>query len=110
MRFEHLSAEMCERILRSHVVTAQEGSDQMATSQLVHRSVSAGQQSISGGAEPLMALSPEQVARTLGVSRTKVFQLMATHELKSIRIGKHRRVPVWEVEGFLRRGIEEAGV
>jgi len=81
----------------------------MTTSHLVRRTAAAVQQSTSLEAEPLMALSPEQVARTLGVSRTKVFQLIARRELKSIRIGKHRRVPVWEVEAFLRRGVEESG-
>lgn len=54
-----------------------------------------------------MALSPEQVARRLGISRTKVFQLMARGELRSLLIGKHRRVPTWEVEAFLRRGVEK---
>ena len=81
----------------------------MVTSQLVRSTSTAVQQPASGETERPMALSPEQVARMLGVSRTKVFQLLARRELKSIRIGKHRRVPVWEVEAFLRRGVEEDG-
>lgn len=81
----------------------------MATSQLIRGAAAVAQQSGSTEGEQLMALSPEQVARRLGVPRTKVFQLLARKELKSLRIGKHRRVPVWEVEAFLRRGVEESG-
>lgn len=81
----------------------------MGAGQFMGGAATAVQQSIPGEAEPLLALSPEQVARRLGVPRTKVFQLLARKELKSLRIGKHRRVPVWEVEAFLRRGVEESG-
>jgi excisionase family DNA binding protein len=37
-------------------------------------------------------LRPEDVARTLQVGRTKVFELIRTGELRSIKLGHYRRV------------------
>lgn len=53
-----------------------------------------------------LALSPEQVAAALGVPRTKVYQLLASKRIMSCKIGKYRRIPIAEVEAFLRRELE----
>lgn len=37
-------------------------------------------------------LRPEEAAHALGVGRAKVYQLIATGELRSIRIGGSRRI------------------
>ena len=39
-------------------------------------------------------LTPENAAEVLSVGRTTVYQLMATGALRSVRIGKCRRVPM----------------
>jgi excisionase family DNA binding protein len=45
---------------------------------------------------------PREVARLLSISRTKVYELMASGQLPSLRIGHSRRVPA----DALRRFIE----
>ena len=41
-----------------------------------------------------LLLSPEEAAEVLGVGRSRVYDLMRTRQLTSVRIGKSRRVPV----------------
>jgi excisionase family DNA binding protein len=41
-----------------------------------------------------LLLSPEEAAHALGVGRSRVYDLMRTRQLLSVRIGKSRRVPV----------------
>jgi excisionase family DNA binding protein len=41
-----------------------------------------------------LLLTPETAAEVLSVGRTKVYQLMATGVLRSVRIGKCRRIPM----------------
>ena len=40
-----------------------------------------------------MLLRPEEVARSLAIGRTAVFELIRTGELRSVKIGKSRRIP-----------------
>lgn len=40
-----------------------------------------------------LLLRPTEVAATLGISRSKVFELLAARELPSIHIGRSTRVP-----------------
>ncbi len=40
-----------------------------------------------------LLLTPEEAAEVLSLGRTKVFQLMGDGTLRSVRIGKCRRVP-----------------
>ena len=40
-----------------------------------------------------LLLTPEEAAEMLSLGRTKVYQLMAEGMLRSVRIGKCRRVP-----------------
>ena len=59
---------------------------------------------LGGGRDPARAeskmimerllLSPEQVAESLGVCRSRVYDLMRTRVLPSVKIGRARRVPV----------------
>jgi excisionase family DNA binding protein len=39
-----------------------------------------------------LLLSPEEAAEALGVGRSRVYDLMRTRQLHSVRIGKSRRV------------------
>jgi excisionase family DNA binding protein len=49
----------------------------------------------------------EQVAQRFEVSRSKVFQLLAEGQLRSVRIGGSRRIPESAVRDFLA-GLEPA--
>ena len=48
-----------------------------------------------------LLLSPEEVAEVLGLGRSRIYDLMRTRELQSVRIGKSRRVPVAAVHAFV---------
>ena len=51
--------------------------------------------------ESTLLLRPIEVAATLGISRSKVFELLATRELPSIHIGRSTRVPRVELTQWI---------
>ncbi len=64
------------------------------------------------GSQPelVLLLSVEQVARALGIGRSKTYELIAAGELETVHIGRSVRVPVDAVERFvdgLRRPASE---
>jgi excisionase family DNA binding protein len=50
---------------------------------------------------------PEEVAELLGIGRTRVFGLVKSGELRSVKIGTSRRVPHSAVVEYIRR-LEQA--
>ena len=50
-----------------------------------------------------LLLRPEEVAEVLAVSRTRVYELLASRALESVTIGHTRRVPVDAVMTFVER-------
>jgi excisionase family DNA binding protein len=46
-------------------------------------------------------LRPEEVARMLSIGRTAVFELIRTGELRSVKIGKSRRIPAEAVVEYV---------
>jgi excisionase family DNA binding protein len=44
-----------------------------------------------------------EAAETLGVSRPRLYQLMAAGELGSVKIGASRRVPAVDLEAYVSR-------
>jgi excisionase family DNA binding protein len=46
-------------------------------------------------------LTPEEAAQVLNVSRTKVFELLRSAELASVKIGGLRRIPADAVAEFV---------
>jgi excisionase family DNA binding protein len=50
-----------------------------------------------------LLLSPEEVAEALSVSRSKVYELLASGRLDSVKIGRCRRV----VQSVLLRFVDE---
>jgi excisionase family DNA binding protein len=48
-----------------------------------------------------LLLRPEEAARLLAIGRSKLFELLASGELASVRIGRLRRVPLRAVEEFI---------
>jgi len=53
-------------------------------------------------AVPTVAVRPETAARMLEVGRDKVFQLIASGALPSIKVGGSRRILVQDVEDYAR--------
>ena len=48
-----------------------------------------------------LLLTPNEAAQQLAVSRTKIYELMAAGTLRSIHIGRLRRVPVEALRDFI---------
>jgi excisionase family DNA binding protein len=54
-----------------------------------------------------LLLRPEEGADAIGVSRARFYELLAEGQLKSIKIGRSRRIPVSELQGWIAREIEK---
>jgi excisionase family DNA binding protein len=52
---------------------------------------------------PTLLLLPEEVAAILNVSRSRIFAMIASGELESVKIGRSRRVPRAGVETYVDR-------
>lgn len=50
-----------------------------------------------------LLFTPEHAADKLDVGRTTVYALMATGELRSVKIGRSRRVPAAALEAYVNR-------
>lgn len=48
-----------------------------------------------------LLLTPEEAAQSLNISRTKVFELLQAQALKSVKIGKSRRIPTDAVREYV---------
>jgi len=53
-----------------------------------------------GTVQPLV-LSPAQAAQALGLSRAAVYNMMARGELRSVKLGASRRIPVAELDRLI---------
>jgi excisionase family DNA binding protein len=51
--------------------------------------------------ETTLLLRPIEVAATLGISRSKVFELLAARELPSVHIGRSRRIPRIQLDEWI---------
>jgi excisionase family DNA binding protein len=52
---------------------------------------------------PVLLVRPEDAAHVLGVGRTKVYELMRSGALRSVRLDGLRRVPVAALVEFVAR-------
>ena len=48
-----------------------------------------------------LAVSPAEAARMLGLGRTKLYELLATNEIVSVKIGTRRLIRVAALEAWL---------
>ncbi|MDT0307025.1 helix-turn-helix domain-containing protein [Streptomyces sp. DSM 44917] len=56
---------------------------------------------------PHEALTVPEVMAALRLSRSKVYDLIRSGQLRSLTIGRARRIPADEIPAFIRRQIEE---
>jgi len=59
---------------------------------------------------PKLLLTPEEAAAILSIGRTRVYELMGSGDLTSVRIGISRRIPRAAVESFVSRLLLDARV
>ena len=62
-----------------------------------------------GRAAVRLLLTVEEAAEALTISRWKVFELIRTRQLRSIKIGGLRRVPRAAIDEYIVRLLAEAG-
>jgi excisionase family DNA binding protein len=55
-----------------------------------------------------LLLSPEEAARALSISRTRVYELMASGRLRSLKIGRSRRISVDALAAFVSAASKES--
>ena len=53
---------------------------------------------------------PAEAAETLGLSRTRLYQLLAAGEIGSVKIGTSRRIPAAELAAFVDRKRDETTI
>ena len=56
----------------------------------------------------ILMCTVEEAARLLGVSRTLTYRLIKDGQLRSIKIGKSRLVPMTSLESFIAEQINSA--
>ena len=54
------------------------------------------------GTVPFRLLTPLQVAELLNIGRSTVYELLASGDLPSVRVGRSRRVPLGSVEEYVK--------
>jgi excisionase family DNA binding protein len=52
-------------------------------------------------------LSIEEAMEVLGVGRTMLYRLMNEQALVSIKVGRYRKIPVYAVDEFIARRVEQ---
>lgn len=58
--------------------------------------------------ERQLLLKPEQASAQLGIGRAKMFELIASGTIESVKIGRCRRVPAEALEAYVARLRNEA--
>lgn len=53
-----------------------------------------------------LLLTAEEAGAILGVGRSRIYDLMRTRQLHSVRIGKSRRIPASAVQAFVNQLTE----
>jgi len=59
---------------------------------------------------PPLLVRPEDAAVALGIGRTKVYELMRSHALRSVKVGGLRRIPATALAEFVARLEEQERV
>jgi excisionase family DNA binding protein len=60
------------------------------------------------GEFPVLLVRPEDAANALGIGRTKVYELMRSGALRSVKIGGLRRIPPTALADFVAKLEEQA--
>lgn len=55
-----------------------------------------------------LLVSASEASQMLGIGKTKIYELMASRELRSVKIGRSRRIPVEALVAFVVAIEQEA--
>jgi excisionase family DNA binding protein len=55
----------------------------------------------------LILVSVADAARMLSIGRTAAWELVRKHKIKSVKIGRTRRVPIVAIQVYVQRLIDE---
>ena len=55
----------------------------------------------------VVLLNVEQAAQALGLGRSKCYELVLKGQLKSLKIGRSRKIPVEAIKEFIRERLDE---
>ncbi len=58
--------------------------------------------------EQQLLLTVDEAAQRLRIGRSHLYTLVACGEIPSVKLGRSRRIPVVELEGFVTRRTAEA--
>lgn len=56
-----------------------------------------------------LLLRPEEAAEALGISRSRFYVLLEREHIRSIKVGRSRRIPLAELERWIARQVDEPG-
>jgi excisionase family DNA binding protein len=54
-----------------------------------------------------LLLTPEEAFQAINIGRAKGFQMLASGELPSIKVGRLRRIPAAELRNWVQKQVEE---
>jgi len=74
-----------------------------------HYNLLAHVEQVRGAAHALEDGRPIEAAEAIGIGRSKVYELLASGELPSIRIGGSVRVPLEQLRAWIEKKSAEAG-
>lgn len=57
----------------------------------------------SGAASPPLCVTPTEAAKLLSIGRTKMYSLLKSGKIPSIRVGRKILIPTAELEAWLHR-------
>jgi len=60
--------------------------------------------------QPPLLLTVDEAAFKLGLHRSRLYPLMNSGEIRSIKIGKSRRILLTELESYIARLLDEQGL
>lgn len=56
---------------------------------------------------PKLLLTVEEAAAALGIKRWKMNLMVQSGEVRSLKVGRLRRIPMWALEAYTRQGMSE---
>ncbi len=57
-----------------------------------------------------LLVSVEEAAQMLSIGRSLVYKLVLSQQVKSVKIGRTRRIPVFALETFIAQQVGQQGV